>query len=1245
VYDGNGQELTAFDLPLSAYGSAHGEYTLPSEAPPGYYRLESPLAEYSGVSFQVAEYRKPEINLSVSFDREQILAGQTLPASVSARYFFDAPAGNLAVHWALFEETSFFSLPGYEVGKRDDRWLSPYPYINRYWGELVAEGDSETAPDGTLTLDVSPPAADSRQRYTLEVTAQDESGLPVSARARIEVNPAEIFIGVRPESWVSQVEQMTAFEVLVVDWEGNPNGVRPLHAEFQKVVWQRVEPENPYEYPSYVPQFIPIASKDFSTDASGLARIAFTPPEPGSYQLSVSGAEAATQAALTEVTVWVGGPGQASWPNLPNQRLRLIADRAAYLPGDTAQIFIPNPFGEGAQALVTVERGIVLRHQVLTLTGVGETLALPLSAEDAPNVYVAVTLLGREEGNLPSFRQGYLNLPVTPIEQTLNVTLLGEPRKAGPGEEVTFDILVTDYNGAPVQGEFSLAVVDLAALALADPNAPDILPAFYGNQPLGVRTALALSASPLRQVSFADGRGGGGGLDVAMVVREKFPDTAFWNAEIVTDVEGKAQVTMTLPDSLTTWQVDLRGLTPDTRVGQAAMQVVTTKELLIRPVTPRFLVVDDHALLAAIVQNNTANDLTAEVSLQAIGFTLDNPASALQTVNIPANGRLRVEWWGTAQDVAVVDVVFSAVAGDLNDATRPANGALPVLHYTAPQTFGTSGILEVGGELLELVSLPRSFDAQGGGLKVQLSPSLAAALLNTLEASEDLSAGYDCTEQLLSRLLPNLETYFLLQEFGLQDTALQTRLLMILEEDVPNLIARQNDDGGWSWWSRNSSSDGRRTWEMGGRVESDPYITAYALFSLSRARQVGVAVSEDTLQRAKDFLRAGLPTPRMLKEGWQVDRLTFEHFALAQAGAGDFGGAAALYEERARLSPWAKALLALILQDLSPGDRRSQTLLSDLEAGALRSASGAHWENPAPDWHNMSTTIHATAVVLYALARHDPAAPLTADAVRYLMAHRAAGGGWYSTYETAWTILALKEVMKGTGELGGNFDFSVTLNGSPLASGQAGGNMLTPVSADTPIADLYANSPNALLLQRSDGSGRLYYTAHLTVNRPVEDVTPLDRGVILSRAYYPTPSESQPAIHSARAGDLVTVRLTLTVPETRYYLLVEDYFPAGAEALDTRLKTSQIGAVETGRYNPRRPFAEGWGWWYFSAPQVYDDHIAWAAESLPPGSYELTYTLVVLQAGEYRVLPARAWQFYFPEVQGNSEGEIFEIVK
>jgi len=37
------------------------------------------------------------------------------------------------------------------------------------------------------------------------------------------------------------------------------------------------------------------------------------------------------------------------------------------------------------------------------------------------------------------------------------------------------------------------------------------------------------------------------------------------------------------------------------------------------------------------------------------------------------------------------------------------------------------------------------------------------------------------------------------------------------------------------------------------------------------------------------------------------------------------------------------------------------------------------------------------------------------------------------------------------------------------------------------------------------------------------------------------------------------------------------------------------------------------------------------------------YTLVLIHPGEYQVLPARAWEFYFPEVQGNSAGSLFKI--
>lgn len=1285
-----GEELTTFALPLSAFGTAHGSYTLPADAVPGYYRLSSKEAGYSGVSFQVAEYRKPEFNLEVSFndgqpfpeELEQALAGETLHATVEARYFFDAPAGNVAVQWSLYREPSFFHLPGYQAGPENDRWLATYPgdfFLS--FRELVSTGEGQTDLEGTLPVEFASLPSDALQIYTLEVTATDESGLPVSGRGSIPVNPAEFYIGVLPDAWVGQAGSETGFEVLTVDWARNPIAAVQLRAEFRKVTWERVDPTSgdPYELPKFIPHYTPVGSTDFATGRDGLARLAFTPPEPGSYQLEVTGVSGSETSApaggpqsRTQVTLWVGGPGQAVWPNLPNQRLRLIADQESYQPGQTAYVFVPNPFPAGSvQALVTLERGVILRHEVLLVEGAGVYLSLPLTEEDTPNVYLSVTLLGESGGGGPDFRQGFLNLPVEPVAQSLQVSVIGEPARTGPGETVQLTVRVTDADGNPVEGEFSLAVVDQAVLALADPNSLDILPAFYGNQPLGVRTGLALAAYTHRSSTPPEFLGGGGGGEFIPppVVREDFLDTAYWSAEILTDHNGEAQVLVNLPDNLTTWMVDVRGLTAASQVGQAEAQVVTTKEMLLRPVAPRFLVTGDHARLATVVQNNTADDLQVEVSIQAPGFDLEASSPVIQQISVPAGGRALVAWWGSVRNVDSIDLLFSARASGSGeqvfvDAARPETGPLPVLHYTVPQTFGTAGVMEAGGEILELVSLPRTAfgslagtgpASRGSGepsgqLRIELSPSLAAAMMNALDALEQYP--YASTEQVLSRFLPNLETYRVLQEFSLQAPNLQNRLQRTLESGLAELLARQNQDGGWSWWRSGASAS------IAGEAEpvSDPYISAYVLFGLHRAREAGVAVDSRVTRRASNYLSAEMADPQELTETWQLDRLAFQHFTLAEAGQNDAQGLAELYEQRDRLNPWAQAMLALALERLSPGDERAKTLLSNLEASAGRSATGAHWEDREPGWRNMSTPIYTSAVVLYALAQQNPASPLVADAVRYLMSHRGASGGWSSTYETAWTLMALAKVIQGTAELGGNFGFSATINAVPFANGQAGGEaQLNPVAATLPANDLYPQAPNALVIRRDPGPGRLYYTAHLKVDRPVEDVTPVNRGITISRAYYPAsagqPGEAAP-IRAARAGELVDVRVTLSIPETAYYLLVEDYIPAGAEVLDLSLRTSQrehpgcrpvqAGAA-VGCYDPRQPFSGGWGWWYFNGPQIYADRVTWAAETLPPGTYELNYTLVILQPGEYRVLPARAWQFYFPEVQGNSAGGVFEI--
>ncbi len=651
---------------------------------------------------------------------------------------------------------------------------------------------------------------------------------------------------------------------------------------------------------------------------------------------------------------------------------------------------------------------------------------------------------------------------------------------------------------------------------------------------------------------------------------------------------------------------------------------------------PRFLVAGDHVQLAAIVHNNTAGDLEVDVALQASGVTLDEQASASQRISVPAGGRERLEWWGRVENVEAADLVFSATSGELVDAVRPAGGRLPVLRYTTPQTFRSAGLMEESGERLELVSLPRSFDPSGGQFDLEIAPSLAGAMFSALDVLANPQ--YPSTEETLSSFLPNLETYRVLQDFGVTSPDLQARLDLTLDAGLSTLSAMQNSDGGWGWWPTN---------------ESDPYITAYVLFGLSRVREAGAAVDENVLQRAVDYLQGTLYTPNMTSETWQLDRLAFIQYALAYAGAGDLSGAQALYEVRDQLSPWAQALLALTLEQLSPGSQAARTLFSDLESTALRTASGVHWEEKTPGWQNMTTPLSTSAMVVYALAQRDPGTPLMADAVRYLMLQRGPDGAWDSSYATAWSLMALSQVIKGTGELSGSYDFSATLNSLPIASGQAGLEA-GPVQASSPIDQLYPHDPNTLVIQRGEGAGRLYYTVALEVNRPAEDVAPLSRGINLARAYFPVDAACQEGecapLHEAAAGELVEVHLTLTLDQAAYFLLVEDFLPAGAEVLDTSLKTTQqvipeLEPVEPEPlYDPGNPFSNGWGSWYFSAPSVYDERISWTAEYLPAGTYELTYLFSLTQPGEFQVLPAHARQTYFPEVQGSSAGAVFSIL-
>jgi hypothetical protein len=829
-------------------------------------------------------------------------------------------------------------------------------------------------------------------------------------------------------------------------------------------------------------------------------------------------------------------------------------------------------------------------------------------------------------------------LNVSTEQQALTVQVTPDKTQVGPGDTVNFTVKTSGADGKPAPAEVSLGLSDLATLSLMGPNSPPILDYFYSERNLSVRTAISIAASMddfnasltagLSNGEHAGSGGGGkgGGEFGVPAVRQNFPDTAFWKADLKTDQNGLGQVSVTLPDNLTTWRMDARGVTLDTRAGQSTIDIVSSRPLLVRPQTPRFMVAGDQVTLGAEVQNNTGQTLSVDVSLDAKGVTLAGQPT--QTVSLKDGEQAFVTWQASVPAGSTrADLVFSAKGGSFSDSSRPTLGTLdnqgiPVYSYAAPETVGTAGELSTSGVRTEAISLPTQFPVTTGSLTVKIEPSLAAGMTDGLDYLEHYP--YECTEQTVSRFLPNVLTTRALQLAGISDPALLANLKTQVGTGLQRLYARQNADGGWGWWNGNS----------------DDLTSAYVVLGLVKAKEADYTVDQNVLTNGLNYLntRIGLLSTDALSTR---NRQAFMAYVLTIAGQAPVSTAVTLFEKRQWLDLYGRALLAETLFTIDPKDPRLDTLRSDLVNAAVLSATGTHWQEKTTDFINWNTDTRSTAIILEALTHIDPQNPLTANAVRWLMASRT-DGHWQSTQETAWTLMALTDWMVQSGELNANYAYAVQLNGQPLGQGQVTkDNVRTSQTLHVDVKDLLTGKPNRLVFARDGQAGALYYTTHLTVDLPAGQVKALDQGILLTRRYYALTDLKTP-ITQASLGQELQVTLTLVAPAGLSYVVVDDPLPAGLEAIDTSLKSSPTNDIPAD-YDWTRIGQDGWGWWYFPHAELRDEKVVLSADYLPGGTYTYTYRVRAMTSGVFQVIPPTAQEFYFPEVYGRGDGSIFTV--
>jgi hypothetical protein len=1247
-------------LPLSGFGSFAGEFTLDTEATLGYYYISVYLDtgkedEYSigSVSFNVAEYRKPEYQVEVGATPTDVLGGQNFEATIDASYYSGGALVNADVYWTLVAEPYNF-YPGGDFSQFSftDFDYDDYENYDVWWGasELIADGNAQTDENGRLTLSLPVDLSESKtsRRLTFEATVTDLSGTAVSGRATVIAHRSAVYAGVRSLQYVGVAGKPQTFELAAVDWDGQPVAGQSLQVEIVERRWNSVQEQDPTGRVQWTwsVEEIPVESfEGIVTDEQGLATVTFTPLNGGIFKARVTTLDADGNEARASAFMWVAGPNYIPWRMTNDRSFELIADRDLYAPGDTAEILIASPFQGESWALVTVERGRIRTHEVVRLTSNSTIYPLPVTSDLAPNAYVSVLIIkGVDDTNLkPDFRMSMVELKVDTRLQELNVTVTPDKPQASPGETVTYQVQVTDRDGQPASAEVSLSLSDLATLSLMEPNSAPILSYFYSQRGLNVRTAVPIVNSiedynvnieETVEEGEAMGAGGGGekgAFDVFGVVeiRQNFPDTAFWEAFVTTDANGDATISVTLPDNLTTWRMEAKAVTFDTRVGQTTVDIVSTKPLLLRPQTPRFFVVGDEAILGAAVHNNTDQPLSVSVSLQAEGVTLGSEAA--QQVEIEAHRQAYLTWNISVNlDASRVDLVFLADGGEYSDATRPTLGTLdnqgiPVYRYEVPETVGASGQMLEGGTIIEAISLPKAFTVSEGNLTVKVSPSLAAGMTDSLTYLEHYP--YECVEQTVSKFLPNVITSRALREAGLSDSELEAKLETQVSTALQRLYHWQNPDGGWGWW---------------GDQKSDTLTTAYVVLALSESIDAGYSVDDNVYADGIKFLRGQINSLRSRDEPYKLNRQAFLLYVLARADRlSEVSKAVQLYEQRANLALYAKAYLAHTLYLIDPQDTRIQTLLSDFNTAAILSATGTHWEEETRDYWNWNTDTRTTAIVLSAVSVIDPENPLNANAVRWLMSHRT-DGHWLGTQETAWTLMALTNWMVASGELQADYQYGIALNGERIGGGIANAETLRQTyELVISVADLLTDEANRLAIARDAGAGNLYYTAHLNATLPVEQVGALNQGIIVSRSYYRLDDRQTP-VAEATQGELLLVRLTVVAPNALHYVMVDDPLPAGLEAVDQSLLVSPQ-EPDPSDYNWKDFIYHGWGWWYFSHIERRDERVVLSADYLPAGTYVFSYLVRASTPGAFRVIPPTAQEFYFPEVYGRGEGSLFTV--
>ncbi len=539
----------------------------------------------------------------------------------------------------------------------------------------------------------------------------------------------------------------------------------------------------------YEVEEIEVAQLQTGEDGTGVYR--FEVPKSGYFKIAWLSRDTNGQPIKTDTAVWAAVDGDTDLGYRPGA-VSMVVDKDTFRVGQRAPVMISTP-ASGSYVLFSVGAKELLSYELIRFEGRVKLHHLDIGKEHVPNSFLNAAMVAENQ-----LFMDQEEIIVPPTENFLNLEILSQSEGYQPQEEGVYEVRVTDDEDKPVSAEVSFALVDEAVYYIQSELAGDIRQFFYGhkranavqtsstfaqkpyfrfepeeekerelkgkNMGRSLKEEVVMDAAPsMRERAGADrqeavrfsGRadseemellsvfegdaqpGEGAAAEPSVVVRTDFRSTIVWQPDIVTDEEGKAEISVKFPDSLTTWRATARGVALKNRFGGGRSSVQTRLPLIARLQGPRFFVVGDSVLVSGVFNNNTNGPMTIRILLDVdegleIKGTLGSNGELRETespvVTVPPNEEVRVDWQVSVRSPGEATIKLTGKGKDYADAMEKS---FRVYEHGIEKFVGNSGKVR-GDSVTVTLDIPVERKEESTSLEIQVTPSVAVTMLDAI---------------------------------------------------------------------------------------------------------------------------------------------------------------------------------------------------------------------------------------------------------------------------------------------------------------------------------------------------------------------------------------------------------------------------------------------------------------------------------------------------------------------------------